>query len=90
MEKLHNKEICDLYYSPRVMRMIKSRRMRWGNHVERIVAKMDSYRILVGKPEGKRPLGGPRRMCVDNIKIDLGGIDWGDFDCISLAQDRDK
>jgi hypothetical protein len=67
--------------------MIKSRRMRWAGHVARMVKKKNAYRILVGKPEGRRPLGRPRRRWVDNIKIDLRetGVDW-----VHLAQDRDQ
>jgi hypothetical protein len=56
-KKLHNKELCDLYSSPSIIRIIKSRRMRWVGHVARIGEKRDAYRLLVGKPEGKRPLG---------------------------------
>jgi hypothetical protein len=58
--------------------MIKSRRMRWTGHVARIVEKRNAYRLLAGKPEGKRPLGTPRRMWVDNIKMELGEVGWGD------------
>jgi hypothetical protein len=57
--------------------IIKSRRMRWAGHVERMREKRNAYRILVGKPEGKRPLGRPRRRWVDNIKMDLREIGWG-------------
>jgi hypothetical protein len=70
--------------------MIKSRRMRWAGHVARMGEKRNAYRILVGKPEGKRPLGRPRRRSVDNIKIDLREIGWDGVDCIDLAQDRDQ
>jgi hypothetical protein len=69
--------------------MIKSRRMRWAGHVARLVKK-NAYRILVGKPEGKRPLGNPRRSWVYNIKIDLRDIGLGGMDWIDLAQDRDR
>jgi hypothetical protein len=68
--------------------MIKSRRMRWAGHVARMGEKRNAYRILVGKPEGKRPLGTPRRRWVDNIRIYLVEMGWGDVDWISLAQDR--
>jgi hypothetical protein len=71
--KLHNEELRDLYSSPRIIRIIKSRRMRWASHVARIWEKRNAYRLLVGKPEGKRPLRRPRRRWVDNIKRDLGG-----------------
>jgi hypothetical protein len=70
--------------------MIKSRRMRWTDHVARIRAKRNAYRILVGKPEGNRPLEGPRGRSVDNIKIDLREIGWVGMDRIDLVQDRDQ
>jgi hypothetical protein len=70
--------------------MIKSRRMRWARHVAVMGEKRNEYRILVGKPEGKRPLRRPRRRWVDNIKIDLREIGWGGMDWIDLAQDRDQ
>jgi hypothetical protein len=70
--------------------MIKSRRMRWAGHVARIGEKRNAYRILVGKPGGRRPLGRPRRRWVDNIKIDLREIGWDGVDCVDLAQDRDQ
>jgi hypothetical protein len=69
--KLHNDELHNLYSSPNIIRVIKSRRMRWAGHVARMGEKRNAYRILVGKPEGKRPLGGPRCRCVDNIKMDI-------------------
>jgi hypothetical protein len=68
---LHNEELHNLYSSPNIIRMIKSRRMRWAEHVARMGEKRNAYRILVGKPEGRRPLGRPKRRWVDNIKIDL-------------------
>jgi hypothetical protein len=70
--------------------MIKSRRMRWAVRVVRTEANRNAYRIMVGKPEGKRPLGRPRRTWVDNIKIDLREIGWNGMDWIDLAQDRDQ
>jgi hypothetical protein len=79
-----------LYSSPKIIRMIVSRRMRWAGHVTRMRAKRHAYRILVGKPEGKRPLGRPRRRRVDNIKTDLREIGLGGTDWIDLAQDRNK
>jgi hypothetical protein len=88
--KLHNEELPDLYSSPSIIRIIKSRRMRWAGHVARMGEKRNAYRLLVGKPEGKRPLGRPRRRWVDNIKMDLLEIGWGGVDWIGLAQDRDK
>jgi hypothetical protein len=65
-----------LYFSPSIIRIIKSRRMRWAEHVARMGEKRNAYRILVGKPEGKRLLGRPRRRWVDNIKMDLREIGW--------------
>jgi hypothetical protein len=70
--------------------MIKSRRMRWVGQVARMGEKRNAHRLLVGKPEGKRPLGRPRRRWVNNIKMDLLEIGWGCVDWIGLAQDRDK
>jgi hypothetical protein len=78
--KLHNDEIHNLYSSPSIIRVIKSRRMRWAVHVARMGEKRNAYRILVGKPEGKRPLGRPRRRWVDNIKVDLREIGWDGMD----------
>jgi hypothetical protein len=67
---LHNEELHNLYPSPSIIRMIKSRRMKWAGHVARLREKRNAYRILVGKPDGKRSLGRPRRRWVDNIKTD--------------------
>jgi hypothetical protein len=69
--KLHNEELHNLYSSPNIIRMIKSRRMRWAGHVARKGETRNAYRIVVGKPEGKRSLGRPRCRWVDNIKTDL-------------------
>jgi hypothetical protein len=69
--KLHNEELHKLYCSLSIIRITKSRRMRWAGHVARMGENRNKYRILVGTPEGKRPLGRPRCKCVDNIKIDL-------------------
>jgi hypothetical protein len=88
--KLHNEELHSLYSTPSIIRIIKSRRMRWTGHVARMGEKRHAYRILVGQPEGKRPLGRPRRRWVDNIKIDLRKIGWDGVDWIDLAQDRDQ
>jgi hypothetical protein len=68
--KLHNEELHNLYSSPSIIRIMKSRRIRWAGHVARMGEK-NAYRIFVGKPEGKRPLGRPRRRWVDNIKMNL-------------------
>ena len=70
--------------------MIKSRRMRWAGHVARMGEERGVYRVLVGKPEGKRPLGRPRRRCVDSIRMDLQEVGCGYGDWIGLAQDRDR
>jgi hypothetical protein len=73
---LHNEELHNLYSSPSIIRLIKSRRMRLAGHVARIGKKRNAYRILVGMPEGKRPLGRRRRRWVDNIKMDLREMGW--------------
>jgi hypothetical protein len=88
--KLHNEELHNLYSSPNIIRIIKSRRMRWAGHVARMGEKRNAYRILVGKPGGRKSLGRPRRRWVDNIKIDLRKIGWDVVDWIDLAQDRDQ
>jgi hypothetical protein len=69
--KLHNEELYNLYSSPNIIRLVKSKRMRWAGHAARMGETRNAYRILVGKPEGKRPLGRPRHRCMDNIKLDL-------------------
>jgi hypothetical protein len=69
--KLHNEELHGLYSSPGIVRMIKARRMRWEGHVARMGEVRCAYNILVGRPEGRRPLGRPRRRWEDNIKMDL-------------------
>jgi hypothetical protein len=86
--KLHNAELHDLYSSPNTVRVIKSRRMRWVGHVARMGEGRGAYRVLVGRPEGKRPLGRPRRRWEDNIKMDLGEIGIDGTNWIRLAQDR--
>jgi hypothetical protein len=88
--KLHNEELRNLYSSPSIIRITKSRRMRWSGHVARMGEKRNVYRLLVGKPEGKRPLGRPRRRWVDNIRMDLGEVGWGDVGWIDLAKDRNR
>ena len=75
--RLHNEELNDLYCSPNIARVIKSRRMRWARHVARMGEERREYRVLVGKPEGKRPLGRPRRRWVDNIKTISRRCDMG-------------
>jgi hypothetical protein len=86
--KLHNDELHSLYSSPNIVKVIKSRRMRWPGHVARMGEGRVAYRVLVGRPEGKRPLGRPRRRWEDSIKMDLRetGIDRANW--IRLAQDR--
>jgi hypothetical protein len=86
--KLHNEELRDLYSSPSINRIIKSRRTIWEGYVARMGEKRNAYRLLVGKPKGKRPVERPRRRWVDNIRMDLGEVGWGDVDWIGLAKDR--
>jgi hypothetical protein len=86
--KLHNDELLSLYSSPNIVRVIKSRRMRWVGHVARMGKGRGVYRVLVGRPEGKRPLGRPRRRWEDNIKMDLREIEIDGANWIQLAQDR--
>jgi hypothetical protein len=88
--KLHNEELRDLYSSPSIIRIIKSKRLRWVCHVERMGKKRNAYRLLMGKPEGKRPLGRPRRRFENNIRTDLGEVGWGNVDWIGLAKDRNR
>jgi len=84
-KKLHNEELNDVYSSPNSIRMIKSRRMRWEWHVTRMEERRVEYRGLVGKPEGRRPHGRPRRRWEDNIKMDLHKMVWWDMDWIDVA-----
>jgi hypothetical protein len=86
--KLHNDELHDLYSSPNIVRVVKSRRMRWAGHVARMGEGRGAYRVLVGRPEGRRPFGRPRRRWEDNIKMDLGEIGIDGANWIQLAQDR--
>jgi hypothetical protein len=87
-KKLYNDELHNLYSLPKIVRVIKSRWLSWAGHVARMVVGRGVYRVLVGKPEGKRPLGRPRSRWEDNIKLDLRetGIDGANW--IQLAQDR--
>jgi hypothetical protein len=89
-KRLHNEELYALYSSPNIIRVIKSRRLRWAGHVARKGKRRRAYRALVGKPERRRPLGRPRRRWEDNIKMDLREFGWGDVDWLDLAQDRDR
>jgi hypothetical protein len=86
--KLHNEELHNLYPVSSIIRIIKSRRMRWAGHVVRMGEKRNVYRLSVGKPEGKRPLGRPRRRWIDNIKMDFLEIELTVVDWIGLAKDR--
>ena len=88
--RLHNEELNDLYSSPNIERVIKLRRMRWAGHVARKGEERGVYRVLVGKPEGKRSMGRPRRRWVDNIRMNLQEVGCGYMDWIGLAQDRDR
>jgi hypothetical protein len=88
LRKLHNYELHSLYSSPNIVRVIKSKRMRWAGHVARIWDGRGVYRVLVGRPEGKGPLGRPRRRWEDNIKMDFREIGIDVANWIQLAQDR--
>jgi hypothetical protein len=81
---MNRKELRDLYYSPSIIRIIKSRRMRCVGHIARMGEKRNAYR-LVGKPEGKKLLGRPRYRWVNNLRMDLVEVGWGDVDWIGLA-----
>jgi hypothetical protein len=87
--KLHNEKLHNLYSLPSLIRMINSR-MKWAGYVARKGEKRNAYRILVGKPEGKKQLRKPRHRWIDNIKMDLREIGWGDMEWINLAEDRDQ
>jgi len=88
--RLHNEELNDLYAPPNIVRVIKSRRMKWAGHVARMGKERGVYRVLVGKPEGNRPLGRSRRRWMDNIRMDLQEVGCVYMDWIGLAQDRDR
>ena len=88
--RLHNEELKDLYPSHNIVRVIKSKRMRWAGHVVRMGEERGVYRVLVGKPEGRSQLGRHRCRWVDNIRMDLQEVDCGYMDWIGLAQDRDR
>jgi hypothetical protein len=77
------------FSSPNIIKMTKSWRMKWAGHVAQMGEKSNTYRILVGKPEGKKTLGRSRSRWMENKKIDLRNIGWGDMDWIAVAQDRD-
>ena len=88
--KLQNEELNDLYSTQNIVRVIKSRRMRWAGHVACMGKRRGVCGVLVGKPEGKRPLGRPRHRWENNIKLDLQEVGCGGMDWIELAQDRDR
>jgi hypothetical protein len=79
-----------LYSSTSIIRIIKPRRIRWAGHVAWMGEKRNAFRLLVGKPEGKRQLWRPRRRLVDNIRMDIGEVGWGDVDWIGLDKDRNR
>jgi len=88
--KLHKEELNYLYSSPNIVWVIKSRRMRWGGHVACMGEGRVMHRVLVGKPEGRRPMGRPRHRWEDNIKMDLQEVRCGGMKWIELAQDRSR
>ena len=88
--RLYKEELNNLYSSPNIVQVMKSRRMRWAGHVARMAEERGAYRVLVGKSDGKRPLGRPRRRWVDNIRMNLQEVGCGYVDWIGLAQDRDR
>ena len=88
--KLHNAELHALYSSPNTIRSLKSRRLRWAGHVARMEQSRNAYRVLVRKPEGKRPLERPRRRWEDNSKMDLREVGCNPGEWIDLAEDRDQ
>jgi len=88
--RLHNEELNDLYSSPNIVRVIKSRRMRCAGHVACMGEERWVYRVLVGKPVGRRPLARPRHRWVDNIRMDLQEVGCRYMDWIVLAQDRES
>jgi hypothetical protein len=89
LRKLHE-ELHNLHSFPNIIRMMKSRRMRWAKHIAQMGEKRNAYRILVDKPEGKGALRRPRHRRMDNVKMDLREIEWGGMDWIDLAQVRDQ
>ena len=86
--KLHNEELYDLYSSPNIIRVIKSRRMRWAGHVACMGRRRGVYSVLVGKSKGKKPLGRPRRRWEDNIQLDIQEVGCGGMGWLELAQER--
>jgi transcription termination factor 2 len=88
--KLHNEELNDRYSLPNIVRVVKSRRIRWAGHVARMREERGVHRVLVGEHDGKRPLGRPRLRWEDNIKMDVQEVGRGCGDWMELAQDRDR
>jgi hypothetical protein len=88
--RMHNEELNDLYSSPNIVQVIKSRRMGWAGHVACVGEERGVYRVLVGKPEGKKSLGRPRHRWVNNMRMDLQEVGCGYMDWIGLAQDIDR
>jgi hypothetical protein len=86
----HTQDVANQCQYQNIIRIIKARRMRWEGHIARKGEKRNTYRLLVRKPEGRRPVGRPRRRWVDNIRMDLVEVGWGDVDWVGLAQDRDR
>jgi len=86
--KLHNEELNDIYSSSNIVQVIKSRRMRWAGHVACVGDSKAVYRVVMGRSEGKRPLGRPRRRWVDNIKMNIQEVGWVGVDWLELTQDR--
>jgi hypothetical protein len=89
-KKLHIEELHDLYSSPSIIRIIKARKMRWAGHVALMGERRNAYRLSVGKPEGRKPLGTPIRRWLNNIRMDLVEVGWSDLGWIGLAQDRGR
>jgi hypothetical protein len=90
LEKFHSEELHIFYSSPNIIRQIKSRRLVWAGHVSRMEEEKNVHRVLIGKPEGKRPRGRPRRRWEDRIRMNLREIWLGCVDWIQLAKDRDR
>jgi hypothetical protein len=89
-ERLHNEELYDVQSSPNIIRVIRSRRMKWAGHVANMGGRRNAYRVLVDRPDEKRSLGRPKHRWEDNIKVDLQVGGWGGMDLIALAQNRDR
>jgi hypothetical protein len=83
-------ELSDVYFPSNIIRVIKSRRMKWTGHVALMGERKDAYKFLAEKPQGKRPCGRPRHRWENNIKTDLQDVDFGDMDWVDMAQDRDR